>query len=215
MSLDVGFLAALGRERLVAIIRGTDPQASIRAARTLFEAGIRFVEVSLVMPDALRVIAEVAASAPEGAVIGAGTVLTRADVRAAAAAGARFLVTPAVTESVAEAAAHGIPVLAGAFTPTEVVAALELGATAVKLFPAAVGGPGYLRALRGPLPGVAFVPVGGIDAALAAAYFAAGALAVGVGSPLVGDAADGGDLVALTARAAAFRAVSTRTSAPR
>jgi 2-dehydro-3-deoxyphosphogluconate aldolase/(4S)-4-hydroxy-2-oxoglutarate aldolase len=209
------FLAELAHERLVAIIRGTDPEASIRAALALFRSGIRFVEVSLVMPDALRVIAEVAASAPASAVIGAGTVLTRNDVRAAAQAGARFMVTPAVTESVAESAAHGIPVLAGAFTPTEVVTAQELGATAVKLFPASVGGPGYLRALRGPLPGVAFVPVGGIDAALAAEYFAAGALAVGIGSPLVGDAADGGDLVALTARAAAFVAVSTRTPAPR
>ena len=203
-----GFLDDLRQERLLAIIRSTDPAAAIQAALVLVESGIRFLEVSLVTADALRVIAEVSRRAPDSCVIGAGTVLTREDVSLAQEAGARFMVTPAVTESVAESVTRGIPVLAGAFTPTEVITAMGLGATAVKLFPSGTGGPTHLRALRDPLPAVPFVPVGGVDAALAAEYFAAGAVAVGVGGPLVGDAARGGDLDALRARAAEFLAVA-------
>lgn len=205
---NTDFLRELAHERLLVIIRGTDPEAAIVAGRTLLDSGIRFLEVSLVSTDALRVIATLVDLAPNDAVIGAGTVLTRDDVSRAADAGARFTVTPAVTESVAASVARGLPVIAGAFTPTEVVAAMDLGATAVKLFPAAAGGPAYLRGLRDPLPDVPFVPVGGVDIALAADYLAAGAVAVGVGSPLVGDAARGGDLTALRVRAAAFLAVT-------
>src|SRR5664279_1377776 len=107
------FLRELARERLLVIIRGTDPEAAIAAGRTLLGAGIRFLEVSLVTTDALRVISEVARLAPDGAVIGAGTVLTRDDVARAAGAGARFMVTPALTESLAESVTAGVPVLAG------------------------------------------------------------------------------------------------------
>jgi len=209
------FLSVLARERLLVIIRGTDPAAAIQAALVLLESGIRILEVSLVTTDALRVIAAVARRAPAGCVVGAGTVLTREDVARAQEAGARFMVTPALTESVAESVARGIPVFAGALTPTEVVTAMSLGATAVKVFPASIGGPTYLRALRDPFPGVPFVPVGGVDATLAAEYLAAGAVAVGVGSPLVGDAARGGDLDALRGRAASFLAVAEVSRAPR
>ena len=208
------FLSELAQERLLVIIRGADPEAAIATSLVLLQSGIRFLEVSLVTAYALGVIAEVARSAPDGAVIGAGTVLTRDDVTRAAEAGARFMVTPAVTESVAESVALGIPVLAGAFTPTEVLTAMGLGATAVKLFPSALGGPAYLRALRDPLPDVPFVPVGGVDVTLAADYLAVGAVAVGVGSPLVGDAVRGGDLDALRARAAAFLAVAHGSGRP-
>jgi len=208
------FLAALTRERLLAIIRGSDPDAAIRASLVLLESGIRFLEVSLVTTDALRVIGEVVRLAPAGCVVGAGTVLSPGDVARAAGAGARFMVTPAVTDAVAESAARGIPVLAGALTPTEAVTALALGATAVKLFPSSIGGPAYLRALRDPLPDVPFVPVGGVDASLAAEYLAVGAIAVGIGSPLVGDAIRGGDPDALRARAAAFLAVTRASQVP-
>ena len=197
-------LDELARERLLAIIRGKDPAAAIRTALVLVESGIRLIEVSLVTTEAFRVIAEVVRRAPDGCVVGAGTVLSSDDVARAQEAGARFMVTPAVTESVAASASRGIPVLAGALTPTEVVTAMRAGATAVKLFPAGLGGPAHLRALRDPLPGIPFVPVGGVDAALAVEYLAAGAVAVGVGSPLVGDAAQGGDLDALRRRAATF-----------
>jgi len=129
------FFRELARERLLVIIRGTDPEAAIAAGRTLIGSGIRFLEVSLVTTDALRVISELARLASDDAVIGAGTVLTHDDVDRAADAGARFMVTPAVTESVAESVARGIPVLAGALTPTEVLTAMDLGATAAQAFP--------------------------------------------------------------------------------
>lgn len=201
------FLAGLQRERLLAIVRGSDPDAAVAASLALFASGIRFLEVSLVTTDALGIIAELARLAPSDCLVGAGTVLTTDDVHRSVAAGATFMVTPAVTEAIAESARLGLPVCAGALTPTEVVAARRAGATVVKLFPGSFGGPAYLKALRDPLPDVPFVPVGGVDAARAADYFAAGALAVGVGSPLLGDAARGGDLDALRARAAGFLAV--------
>ena len=204
------FLTGLARERLLVIIRSADAEAAIEASLVLLSSGIRFLEVSLVTADALGVIAEVARLAPDDAAIGAGTVLTRDDVACASKAGARFMVTPGLTESVAESVAVGIPVLAGAFTPTEALKAMVLGAAAVKLFPAALGGPSYLRALREPLPDVPFVPVGGVDVTLAGEYLAAGAIAVGVGGSLVGDALRGGDLDALRGRAAAFLSVAHR-----
>lgn len=120
-------------------------------------------------------------------------------------AGADFVVTPAVCEGVTEAKRLGLPVLAGVMTPSDIVAARRLGADAYKLFPAAqAGGPGYLKALRGPFPDLPFVPVGGVDDGAARDYLALGATAVGVGSPLIGDAADGGSTDALRARTRAF-----------
>ncbi|MEP7018941.1 MAG: bifunctional 4-hydroxy-2-oxoglutarate aldolase/2-dehydro-3-deoxy-phosphogluconate aldolase [Actinomycetota bacterium] len=208
------FLTRLARERLLVIIRGADPEAAVAASLALLSSGIRFLEVSLVSADALAVIAEVARLAPHGAVIGAGSVLTRDDVSRAAGAGARFMVTPALTESVAESVAGGIPVLAGVLTPTEALTAMELGADAVKLFPATLGGPSYLRALREPLPDLPFIPVGGVDTRLAVEYLQSGAVAVGVGSALVGDAIRGGDLDALRTRAAAFLSVTGRSGQP-
>ncbi|MYS75623.1 aldolase, partial [Streptomyces sp. SID5926] len=126
------------------------------------------------------------------------------DVARAREAGARWIVTPALTESVAASVRVGLPVLAGALTPTEAVAARRAGADAVKLFPASIGGPAYLKALRDPFPDLPLVPVGGVDPTSAEQYLAHGAVAVGVGSPLVGDAAHGGDLDALRERARRF-----------
>jgi 2-dehydro-3-deoxyphosphogluconate aldolase / (4S)-4-hydroxy-2-oxoglutarate aldolase len=120
-------------------------------------------------------------------------------------AGAGFLLTPAAGSGADAAHDAGVPVLAGALSPSEVWAAHEAGAAAVKLFPASLGGPAYLRALRDPFPDVPLVPVGGVDTGAAVAYLAAGAVAVGVGSPLLGDAVTGGDLGALAERVARFR----------
>lgn len=207
------FLSELTSARLLAIVRGSDPDAAIAASVALVDSGIRFLEISLVSADAGRVIQEVRRLSGDRCLIGAGTVLTRDDVARSVDAGAQFIVTPAVAESVSDAAERGLPVLAGALTPTEVVTAMGLGATAVKLFPAASGGPAYLRALREPLPKVPFVPVGGVDVARAREYFAGGAVAVGLGSPLLGDAVRGGDLALLRARAAEFLAVAAEADA--
>jgi 2-dehydro-3-deoxyphosphogluconate aldolase/(4S)-4-hydroxy-2-oxoglutarate aldolase len=206
--------ALLRSERLVAIVRGTDAAASVRTTITLAQEGIGLIEVSLTTKDAYRVIREARAELGEAAVLGAGTVITAEDAQRAEQAGASFLVTPALGTGVAQASALGIPVLAGAFTPTEIIAATDLGVAAVKLFPASLAGPTYLRALRDPFPHVSFVPVGGVDVQAAREYLAGGAVAVGVGSPLVGDAADGGELDALRERARHFLAAVNERGGP-
>jgi 2-dehydro-3-deoxyphosphogluconate aldolase/(4S)-4-hydroxy-2-oxoglutarate aldolase len=199
------FRSVLRQDRLLAIIRGTDPDACVASAQVLAEAGIRLVEVSLTTTDAFDVISRLAGSDLE-ITLGAGTLLTEQDARGARDAGATFAVTPGAGPGVTAAARLGMPVLAGCLTPSEVIAADQAGHI-VKLFPASVSGPAYLRALRDPLPHTDIVPVGGVDLDAAREYLSIGAVAVGVGSPLLGDAPHGGDLAALADRAARFRAV--------
>ncbi|MER6362709.1 bifunctional 4-hydroxy-2-oxoglutarate aldolase/2-dehydro-3-deoxy-phosphogluconate aldolase [Kitasatospora sp. NPDC001527] len=199
---------------VLAVVRGTDPDAALDCVLALAEGGISGIEVSLTTPDALRVIERARRALGDTALLGAGTVLTAADAARAAGAGARFLVTPAVVATGQwDPSARELPVLMGALTPSEITTAMARGALAVKLFPASLGGPAYLRALRDPLPGVPFVPVGGVGLDEARAYLAAGAVTVGVGSPLVGDAARGGDLDALRARIARWRTALTEETA--
>lgn len=198
------FLDDVRRARLIAIIRGDAGQAAVATASALFESGVRLVEVALTTPDALAAIRSIARKAPPGCRVGAGTVLSEGDVAAAIKAGATFAVTPGMAPSVPACVAAGLPVLVGALTPTEALAARDAGATAVKLFPASLGGPGYLKALRDPLPDLPFIPVGGVGVLEAEEYLRMGAVAVGVGGPLVGDAASGGDLAALRMRARTF-----------
>ncbi|BCB78986.1 bifunctional 4-hydroxy-2-oxoglutarate aldolase/2-dehydro-3-deoxy-phosphogluconate aldolase [Phytohabitans flavus] len=162
------------------------------------------VEVSLTTMGAETVIERARAELGPEVTLGAGTVCTAVDAMRAAEAGASFVVTPGYGPGVEEATRLGLPALVGALSPTEVIAATGAAAAAVKLFPASVGGPTYLKALRDPFPDVPFVPVGGVDAELAREYLSVGAIAVGVGSPLLGDAPHGGDLAGLAERAARF-----------
>jgi 2-dehydro-3-deoxyphosphogluconate aldolase/(4S)-4-hydroxy-2-oxoglutarate aldolase len=191
-------LDELRTHRLLAIVRTTDPDTALDLVLTLADCGIRLVEVSLTTPSAFDVLRKARSALGAGYALGAGTVLTADDAHRAFDAGASYLVTPAVAPSLVTAAELGLPILAGALSPSEVVQAHLAGATAVKLFPASVGGPAYLRALRDPFPAVPFVPVGGDDLAAAREYLSLGAVAVGVGSPLVGDPAQ------IRSRAAAF-----------
>lgn len=197
----VNFTDLLRSSRLVAIVRGHKPEAVRASVLTLFEAGVRLVEVSLTGRSALAVLAGLVPDVPEGCLLGAGTVRTEGDVRRVVEAGVHFAVSPSVTDSVPVAVTAGLPILAGALTPTEIETALGFGAAVVKIFPASLGGPSYLAALRQPYPDVPMVPVGGVAAEDVPEYLAAGAIAVGVGSPLVRDAAEGGDLGALATRA--------------
>lgn len=198
-------LESLRAGRLLAIVRGGEADSVLRTVLVLAEEGIELIEISLTSRGALDVLSRARAELGPGAPLGAGTVLTAGDARRARDSGADFAVTPGLGEGFEEARRIGLPVLAGALTPTEITSATGLGADAVKLFPAGpLGGPGYLQALRGPFPEVPFVPVGGVDAQAARAYLAAGAVAVGVGSPLIGDAAGGGDRKQLRDRARAY-----------
>ncbi|GAA4520007.1 MULTISPECIES: bifunctional 4-hydroxy-2-oxoglutarate aldolase/2-dehydro-3-deoxy-phosphogluconate aldolase [Nonomuraea] len=203
------FTATLAATRLLAIIRGSGGAAAVAAGTALLDEGVRVLEVALTTPGALDAIAAIRAAAPAGTLVGAGTVLTEADVADVAAAGAQFVVTPAVVDSIGAAARRGLPVAAGALTPTEAYTATRMGAAAVKLFPASLGGPAYLKALRDPFPHLPFVAVGGVGLAELPGFLAAGAIAAGVGGPLVGDAASGGDLDALRERARAFLAATS------
>ncbi|WP_328416854.1 bifunctional 4-hydroxy-2-oxoglutarate aldolase/2-dehydro-3-deoxy-phosphogluconate aldolase [Streptomyces violaceus] len=200
----MNLVESLRAHRLLAIVRGKDCAAALRTVRTLAEEGVAAIEVSLTTADALTVIRQARTDLGPDALLGAGTVRSAADAARAVDSGASYLVTPALVDGLE---AYGVPVLMGALTPSEIEVALARGADAIKLFPGSLGGPDYLRALRDPFPDVPFVPVGGVDAPAARAYLDRGAIAVGVGSPLVGDAADGGDAGQLRVRAAEFRKV--------
>jgi len=199
-----GLLAGIQEARLVGIVRGTDGTAAAQAALAAMEEGFRFVEIALTTPGALAAIREVRAAAPAGCYVGGGTVLTVQDVDNVAEAGGQFMVTPSLAVSIQESARQGIPVLAGALTPSEAYEAMNRGATAIKLFPASIGGPGYLKALRDPFPGIPFIAVGGVGLDEAAGYWEAGAIAVGLGGPLFGEAGSGGDLAPMRGRARSF-----------
>jgi len=189
-------------------VRGTDGAAAAQAALAAMEEGFRYVEIALTTPGALEAISEVRATAPAGCIVGAGTVLTKQDVDNVAVAGGQFMVTPSLAPSIEEAASRGLAVLAGALTPSEAFEAMNRGATAVKLFPASIGGPGYLKALRDPFPEIPFIAVGGVGLDEAAGYWGAGAIAVGLGGPLFGDAGSGGDLAPMRERARRFVALA-------
>jgi 2-dehydro-3-deoxyphosphogluconate aldolase/(4S)-4-hydroxy-2-oxoglutarate aldolase len=188
---------------VVAIVRGRRAEHLDAVLDVLVEAGIRSLEITLNTPGALEGIRRAIARFGTETTVGAGTVRTVADVEDAVAAGARFLVSPHTDPALtARARELGVAYLPGAFTATEIVSAWNAGAAAVKLFPARLGGPRYLRDLREPLPDVPIVPTGGVSADNVAEWFAAGAVAVGVGGTLLGDALDGGDLSALAERTA-------------
>ena len=183
------------------ILRSAGAEHIPAVAETLAQAGMTCLEVTLTVPGALRLLPALKAGLPEHVVLGVGTVTTVAEAEAAATAGAAFLVCPAVClDVVAFATAHRLPCYPGAWTPTEVLSAWQAGATAVKLFPAATGGPGHLRRIRDPLPQIPLMPTGGVAIDQVSDYLAAGAVAVGMGSPLLGDALEGGDLSALADR---------------
>ncbi|MEU4539814.1 bifunctional 4-hydroxy-2-oxoglutarate aldolase/2-dehydro-3-deoxy-phosphogluconate aldolase [Streptosporangium sp. NPDC023825] len=188
---------------VIAIIRTRDAGNVPAVLRTLVDRGIHAVELTLTTPGALEAIRAAAASGLDGLVLGAGTVLDAPSARAAVEAGARYLVTPAVLpEVIDEARLLGVPVLPGALTPTEILQARSAGATMVKVFPvAAVGGPDYITAVRAPLPDVLLVPTGGVSVHDAPEYLRAGAYAVAMGSPLIGDACESGDMTGLASRA--------------
>lgn len=177
-------LAELAARRALCIIRAPAVPDPVGLAGTLVEAGLPIVEFALTTPGAPGLIER--ASTVEGLVLGAGTVLSAQHARDAISAGARFLLTPGLRPEVAEEARRQhVPVVLGAMTPTEVATAVDLGATAVKVFPAARLGPAYFADLHGPYPNTPLVATGGITTANAADFLAGGALAVTAGSGVV------------------------------
>ncbi|SDL16793.1 2-dehydro-3-deoxyphosphogluconate aldolase / (4S)-4-hydroxy-2-oxoglutarate aldolase [Catalinimonas alkaloidigena] len=188
-------------EGIVAIIRQPRPDPVLPIADALFAGGVHTIEVTIGTPQALRLIEQLAAQARF--CVGVGSVIDAATVDAAVRAGARFIVTPvSKQEVIARAHHHDVPVFSGAFTPGEIQAAHEWGADVVKVFPAEMFGPAYLKAVRAPLPHLRLMPTGGVTVENAGAWIRAGACALGVGSTLTDPKAIAeGNFALLTERA--------------
>jgi 2-dehydro-3-deoxyphosphogluconate aldolase / (4S)-4-hydroxy-2-oxoglutarate aldolase len=201
----------------MAILRSSQSRCLDPCIETLLAAGIRSIEVTLTTPEALATVARWKNAVPADARLGCGTVLTPSEAEAAIDHGADFVVAPNFSASVVQICRRlNIPVFPAAWSSTEVVEAWEAGATAVKLFPASVAGPDYVRHLRGPLPDIRLLPTGGVTVEEIPAYLRAGADAVGLGGPLLGDALSGGSLTALADRArSALHFVDTATASDR
>ncbi|WP_087486299.1 bifunctional 4-hydroxy-2-oxoglutarate aldolase/2-dehydro-3-deoxy-phosphogluconate aldolase [Brachybacterium massiliense] len=197
--------------RLIVVIRGERADQYAPVLETLAGAGIRSVELTLSTPGTLDELPALLESFGERLDIGVGTVTAPEDLRIAAERGAHYIVTPITRADLLEAAADaGIPIVPGGLTPSELHAGWAAGAAAVKVFPASVVGPGYVKDLRGPFPGIRVIPSGGVDLEAARAWLQAGAEAVSVGGPLLGDALRGGSLEELAERAVQFVGVTTR-----
>lgn len=174
---------------VISVIRAPSADAAIRACDALVEGGIRGLEITYSTPDVPGVLEVLSGRYGSEVIVGAGTVTTAEHARLAADSGAQFLVAPGFSAPVAEAmAATGLTTMVGALTPTEVMLASDSAADIVKVFPASLGGPRYLGALRGPFPDVPLMPTGGVSVANLHEWFAAGAVAVGVGGELVSGA---------------------------
>lgn len=201
-------LDLLRKDRVLSVVRAPAIDDARDLCSALVAGGIHVIELTFTTPDLPRHL-ERAASGDTGAVVGAGTVQTAAQARAAVDAGAQFLVTPGQGPEAAAVvtAAHdgGIPIVLGAFTPSEVMTAVALGSDAVKIFPAHQLGPKYLKDLGGPFPGVPLVPSGGVNAGNARQFLEAGALAVSAGTDVVSPAdVEAGRWSDITTKAAAF-----------
>jgi 2-dehydro-3-deoxyphosphogluconate aldolase / (4S)-4-hydroxy-2-oxoglutarate aldolase len=171
---------------IVAIIRSTSSEQLVEVARALYEGGVEILEVTFTVPRALEIIAAVRKELGNKILLGAGTVLDPETARAAFLAGAEFLVSPTVNLDVIKMGnRYDKLVMPGAFTPTEVLTAWEAGAQVIKVFPAEIGGPAYLKTLHGPLPQVRLLPTGGVNLNTLPDFLKAGACAVGLGSALV------------------------------
>ena len=180
-------LAAMIDIGIVPVIRTSTAEAAIKAIEAIYRGGIRAAEITMTVPGAIRALEKVADQFGDKIVLGAGTVLDPETARACMLAGAEFFVTPALNLATIEIAQrYSKPIMPGALTPTEVLAAWQAGADIVKVFPAGnVGGPKYIKALKGPFPQIEMIPTGGVNLETTGEFLKAGACAVAVGGELV------------------------------
>lgn len=181
---------------IVAILRAPSGELLVDVAEALHAGGIDVIEITFTVPRALDLVSALRDQLGDRVLIGAGTVLDSETARAAMLAGAEFIVTPVVSRPVIEICRrYDKLVMAGAMTPTEILTAWEAGSDIVKVFPADIGGPSYLKAVHGPLPHVRLLPTGGVNLKTLPDFIRAGAAAVGLGTSLVEkDALERGDL---------------------
>ncbi len=198
-------LQRLKAVKVIALIRADSSNSLLECARALAAGGLNAIELTMTTPGALEMTAKVAKELPD-LLLGLGTVLDAETARAGIAAGAKFIVTPAVRPTVIAACRElNIPILSGALTPTEAYTAWELGADVIKIFPAEFFGPAYIKSLKAPFPKIEFLPTGGVTPETVGDFLKAGAFATAAGSALVSAAAlKAGDWAAITARAKQF-----------
>jgi 2-dehydro-3-deoxyphosphogluconate aldolase / (4S)-4-hydroxy-2-oxoglutarate aldolase len=200
-------ISRIGEIGIVPVVRAATVTEASRAIEAISAGGIPIVEITMTVPNALSVINQVAGSFGRGLLVGAGTVTTAEQAKLSIDAGAKFIVSPGLSIPVLSVAqACGVLAIPGALTPTEIMHAQESGAKVVKIFPCDnVGGPKYLKALKGPFPKVAMLPTGGVSTSNAAAFITAGAFALGVGGELVNRTAlKEGNLAQITQAAREF-----------
>lgn len=186
MTTRAGIVRAIEAIGVVAVVRLDDAAAGAEVARALAAGGVKAIEVTMTVPNAVRLIAELSASLGDDILVGAGTVLDVATAREVIQAGARFVVSPVFCPAVV-AACHelDVPAMPGCFSPTEILSAWDAGADVIKVFPATALGPAFFKDVRGPLPQVKLMPTGGVTRANAGEWIRAGAVAIGVGTALV------------------------------
>jgi 2-dehydro-3-deoxyphosphogluconate aldolase/(4S)-4-hydroxy-2-oxoglutarate aldolase len=180
-------LASIIEIGVVPVVRTATAEAAIKSIEAIHRGGIRAAEITMTVPGAIKALEKIADQFGDKIVLGAGTVLDPETARACMLAGAQFFVTPSLKLATIEMCKrYSKVILPGALTPTEVLTAWEAGADAVKVFPCgAVGGPGYIKALRGPFPQIEMIPTGGVNLQTAGEFLKAGACAVAVGGELV------------------------------
>lgn len=201
MNTRIPFPGSLAQSPVIAVLRATDASAYEPVVDALLSGGVKHIELTLSTPGTIDALAGLLARYDGAAQIGIGTVTTVQQAQQAIAAGASYLVTPTSNAQVTETAiAAGLPIFPGGFTPTELHASWQLGASAVKVFPASHLGPRYVADLRGPFPDIEIIPSGGVTAESAIEWLRAGACAVSLGGPLLKDAFQGGDLNELSKR---------------
>jgi 2-dehydro-3-deoxyphosphogluconate aldolase/(4S)-4-hydroxy-2-oxoglutarate aldolase len=174
-------------EGLIPVIRVSSAKEAMEVADAIKAGGVNFIEITMSVPGAIDVIKELSQKYKDDIILGAGTILDSETGRIALLAGAQFIVTPTLNLDLIQLAhRYSVPIVPGAMTPTEILTAWNAGADMVKVFPAAqLGGPEYIKALRGPLPHILYVPTGGVNLQNAGAFIKAGASALGAGGELV------------------------------
>lgn len=178
-------LQRLEETKVVIVVRGSQATDLCRMAMSLRQTGLDIIEITMTTPGALRSIRELRAKCPD-VLVGAGTVLSRKMAEDVIRAGAQFVVSPILDQEVIRVSHdHDVMAIPGTLSPSEAFAAWEAGADVVKVFPASIGGPDYIRAIRGPLPNLKLLPTGGVSVSTSIEYLKAGAVAVCLGTALV------------------------------
>jgi len=194
---------------VAAVVRGESEEQILKAIEAALQGGVNVIEVTFTVPNPLRIIEALASRLSDDVILGAGTVLTPEMASSAVDAGARFIVSPSTNLATIEMAkSRGVPVFPGALTPTEVITAWQAGGDVIKIFPANVMGPSYLKDLHGPFPEIPFMPTGGVDLNTARSWLEAGAVCLGVGGALIDKKLmASGDFGEITSRAREFREI--------